>query len=97
MNQKVKFADFTFEEERYVQHIADRVKELDEKFDVAHDRTSLIMDISAVHAWCPIDLRGLAEADDLDFVHDISGIRINLNRVTGKLENRFIPRYISCP
>lgn len=53
-----------------------------------------IMDLTAVHAnGCPLDLSGLAQADEFDFSHDILGIRRHLNRRTGKLEDCFVPRY----
>lgn len=52
------------------------------------------MDISATHAsGCPLRLDELLNTDDFNFVHDFCGIRKNLNRITGKLENCFVPRF----
>ena len=52
------------------------------------------LDISAVHSnGCPLKLAELLNAKDSDFFHDVFGIRKNLNRETGKLENDFLPRF----
>jgi hypothetical protein len=52
------------------------------------------MDLSACVAnGCPLRLADLLKADDMNFAHDIFGIRANLNRDTGKLDNCFSPRY----
>jgi hypothetical protein len=57
------------------------------------DRMELQMDITACHAnGCPLDLKKLLEAPDIDFVHDVFGIHYNIDRTTGKLENHFLPR-----
>lgn len=54
----------------------------------------LLMDIEAAHSnGCPLQLEKLLESDKTDFMHDINGIRFNINRHTGKLENCFVPRY----
>ena len=93
----VKFAEFTLEEERAVHRIIDRFqKALIETQGVSAppvDRMSFRMDIAAVHASNPLDLKALADAPDFDFAHDICGICDNLNRETGELENCFLPRY----
>lgn len=58
------------------------------------DRQTLVMDLNACHSnGCPLDFEGLLEASHGEFAHDIWGIRSNINRETGKLENHFIPRY----
>ena len=55
-----------------------------------------IMDIDATHNnGCPLKLVELLAADDFNFVHDVFGIRANIDRTTGKLQNCFVPRY-SC-
>lgn len=52
------------------------------------------MDVTATHCnGCPLRLQQLLDADDFNFLHDIVGIQIHLNRVTGKLENCFLPRF----
>lgn len=51
------------------------------------------MDLTATHLnGCPLDLQKLLEAPEFDFRHDLAGIRDNLNRITGQLENHFLPR-----
>lgn len=52
-----------------------------------------IMDIEIAHKSIPLNLQRLIKSDDFNFSHDVFGIARNLNRVTGKLENCFIPRY----
>lgn len=57
-------------------------------------RMDMHMDLSAVHAnGNPLRLDDLLAADDFNFAHDILGIRRNLDRETGKLENFFSPRF----
>lgn len=51
------------------------------------------MDLSACHAnGCPMDFDKLASADDFNFAHDVFGIRRHINRITGELEDCFVPR-----
>jgi hypothetical protein len=51
------------------------------------------MDIQACHvSGCSLNLGRLLDFDDFNFFHDIVGIRNNLNRENGKLENCFLPR-----
>ncbi len=58
------------------------------------DLLSLEMDITACHLnGCPLKLKKWLEADDFNFIHDISGISRNMNRYTGKLMNCFLPRF----
>ena len=54
----------------------------------------IALDIYFMHISCGgLRLKELLEADDMNFIHDIVGIRKNLNRDTKKLENCFVPRY----
>jgi hypothetical protein len=63
------------------------------ELDPGHDRLRLVMDISACHMnGCKLKLEELFKAKKLDFVHDVVGIQININRKTGKLDNCFLPR-----
>ena len=56
-------------------------------------RMNLLMDIEATHSnGNQLMLNELLESPDGDFTHDIMGIRNNINRTTGKLENCFSPR-----
>lgn len=58
------------------------------------DRLSSSMDLEATHCnGCPLRLREFLEAPDFDFVHDFDGIQRHLNRETGKLDGRFLPRF----
>jgi hypothetical protein len=57
------------------------------------DVVSACMDIEAAHSQMPLRLRDLLEASQRNFVHDAFGIMANLNRRTGKMENRFVPRF----
>jgi len=51
------------------------------------------MDIIAAHKnGCPLKLSALLAAPDFDFIHDVLGIRSNLNRGNGQLRNCFDPR-----
>lgn len=58
------------------------------------DLQEVEMDLTAVHVNdVALDLSRLFHADGFNFVHDVGGIRRNLNRKTGKLENQFSPRF----
>jgi hypothetical protein len=60
----------------------------------AQDSLAISMDITACHLnGCPLDLERLLNSDAPDFVHDVIGIRNNINRTTGRLENCFLPRH----
>lgn len=56
-------------------------------------KVNVSMDIMACHISNPLKLDELVNADVENFAHDILGIRENLNRKTGELENCFLPRY----
>jgi hypothetical protein len=61
--------------------------------DIQYDQMTAVMDLEYVHSINPLRLNDLLNADDFNFNHDIFGIRGNLNRQTGKIENCFSPRY----
>jgi hypothetical protein len=51
------------------------------------------MDLEATHAnGCPLDFAKLLACDDFDFLHDIGGIAMHLDRSTGVLKDCFLPR-----
>lgn len=53
----------------------------------------LEMDLAATHAnGCPLDFDKLLSADTSDFIHDIVGIRLHLDRCNGELKDHFHPR-----
>ncbi len=57
------------------------------------DKTSLEMDIEAVHCNdIPIDLPRLLAIGSPHFGHDVFGIQRFINRNTGKLTECFVPR-----
>jgi len=58
------------------------------------DRFAFILDITyCIDGGCDLDLNGLLNADDTNFMHDMAGIHIHLNRETKKLDNCFVPRF----
>jgi hypothetical protein len=58
------------------------------------DKISLKMDLIATNNHViKLDFRGLFEADDFNFTHDICGIQACLNRETGEMERCFLPRF----
>jgi hypothetical protein len=59
-----------------------------------YDRLTCVMDLTATHAnGCPMDFQRLLDADDFNFLHDVTGIANCLDRDTGKLTNFFSPRF----
>ena len=56
------------------------------------DRLDTAMDVTATHETNPLQLYRLLNADDINFAHDIYGIRNHLNRATGYLMDCFYPR-----
>lgn len=91
---QISFA-VTKHEAAVINEIADRAMGLGEAR--RHDRFTkmdIAMDVTAVHAnGCPLRLEALLSADPFNFAHDVLGIRRNLNRRTGELENFWTPRY----
>lgn len=77
-----------------VKIVARAVREkLVEKGAHADGSLDLTMDLCATHAnGTPLDFEKLLAADRFNFLHDICGIRRHLNRITGELENCFLPR-----
>lgn len=66
---------------------------MSEKFGIEYDRLSATMDIEACHCnGMPLDLAKLLAAPDADFGHDVFGIRRYLDRTTGWIADRFVPR-----
>jgi len=54
----------------------------------------IVMDITAVHMnGNKLDLQRFLDSDNRNFTHDVFGIRNNLDRTTGLLENHFLPRF----
>lgn len=89
----VVFADFSPDEQEAVNAILDRAQALFAAQGQPFDRESMEMDLSATHETCALDLERLAVATDFNFLHDIIGIRDNLDRRTGQLQNFWEPRH----
>lgn len=56
-------------------------------------RITRMMDIQNAHKQFNLRLDDMLAADDFDFAHDFIGIQTNMNRLTGRIENLFVPRY----
>jgi len=52
----------------------------------------LEMDITAAHLAGQIDLQTLLEFDEMNFMHDVCGIRRHIDRSSGKMRDCFLPR-----
>lgn len=84
INWKVSATDLAL-----VKKIADRAVT-----EMNADLTTTVMDIIATHAnGIPLKLQEMLEAPTLDFLHDIYGIAMHLNRKTGQMEDCFYPRF----
>ena len=55
-------------------------------------RITTLMDLEVAHNDTPLNFEVLLAFGDFDFLHDMVGIALNMNRDTGKLENHFSPR-----
>lgn len=75
--------------------IAKRAASLAHKHGIAYGRQDAAMDVTAVHLnGCPLRLQELLEAKDVDFAHDVFGIRRFIDRTTGKINPAlFGPRF----
>ncbi len=84
----------TKEESDIIVAIVMRIQVVCRRSRVTYDPREANMDLTATHAnGCPLRLDELLEADKFDFAHDIFGIKKNINRKTGEIENCFLPRY----
>lgn len=83
----------------FLTQIAGRAEELTRRFRRDGLRVPIYparqarADLEMVLRHTPLDLEGLAKADDSNFAHDLFGIRRHLDRSTGKLTYCFLPRY----
>ncbi len=84
----------TKEDFQFMSKIAARAVQMAQNNGGGYDFMTANMDINACHSnGCPLRLRDLLAADDLNFAHDVFGIRRHINRETGQLENCFVPRF----
>ncbi len=73
--------------------IAKRAVAMAEKLGFVYKYRDAVMDIDACHSnGCPLKLDKLLVANDINFAHDVFGIRHYLDRQTGKLTNCFNPK-----
>jgi hypothetical protein len=60
---------------------------------VFFSRTSLMMDLSLAYEKFNLDLNGLLNAEDFDFVHDVISIQKHIDRTTKEFDGIFVPRF----
>jgi hypothetical protein len=81
-------------DEFVIEKIAARAAKMAPEAGIIYSKLDALMDLTACHAnGNPLRLEDLLSADDMNFSHDVFGIRRHLNRETGKLEGFFSPRY----
>lgn len=73
--------------------IAKQIAQRAKQMGICDDVIDCAMDITACHMENPLKLQRLLEADNFNFAHDIGGIQRYIDRDTGKLGNRFLPRF----
>ena len=88
----------TKEEIQTIGNIVDRYMEFHHSLGIPkklqRPRMDLLMDVEACHCnGCKLNLKGLLEAKDFDFIHDLVGIQEHIDRRTGQLQDYFLPRY----
>jgi len=77
-----------------IRKIAERATALYEQHGREADHATVVMDlITVIDHGCPLHLDDMLHADASNFLHDIAGINRHLNRLTGKLEDCFLPRF----
>lgn len=91
--REVEFARFSRDEALIVAQIIIRAVPMFANAGQRRTASDLRMDLSAVHARCPLRLSELLEANNFNFAHDIFGITRHLNRETGDLDDHFRPRF----
>lgn len=58
------------------------------------DQLTVALELMECHnKVCPLKLEALAEADDFNLMHDVSGIFRHMDSKAGKLNDCFLPRY----
>lgn len=84
----------TIEDAAIIMKIAKRAVRIAEDAGIPYKFQDAQMDITAAHLnGCPLDLLRLAKSDTFNFSHDIFGIRRHLNRTTGRIDGKFLPRF----
>jgi hypothetical protein len=88
----IEWEKITKDEHEMITRIVDRLIPMAEDFGIKRDRVSWHMDMEAAHLSCQLDLQRLLTFDDGNFGHDVFGIYRHLNRVTGEMQDCFLPR-----
>ena len=57
------------------------------------DRITKVLDIENADKQFALRFEDWLSADDMNFAHDFTGIQANMNRMTGAVENLFVPRF----
>lgn len=84
----------TKEEIHVISRIADRAVKIAKDIGASYKKMDVIMDIETIHCnGNTLKLHDLLTADDINFMHDVFGIRRHIDRKTGQLKNCFLPRY----
>jgi hypothetical protein len=90
MNIQFNASKFEFQ---LIRKIRDRALAMAREHGVEYDSRDCLMDIEACHCnGTPLDLNRLLAAPDVDFAHDVFGIRRHINRRTGVIGDCFLPR-----
>lgn len=90
---QVKF-DVTEAEGVLISRIADRAMVFARAYGIDYPYRDCLMDLTATHAnGCPLKLGQLLDADQMNFTHDVFGIRNHIDRRTGQLNDCFCPRF----
>jgi hypothetical protein len=80
------------QESELIMMIAERALAISRSYSIQY--SNIQTDLLACHLnGNPLNLRGLLDADDYNFAHDIFGIRRHLDRNTGELIGGFRPRF----
>jgi hypothetical protein len=81
-------------EKSIIRKISRRARDLYLDHKIDRGAMDIEMDVTATHCnGNPLRLDDLLNADDFNFLHDISGIARHLDRDTGKLADFFSPRF----
>lgn len=82
-------------EREIIERIAKRAVALYRKYgNTDVDELDIQMDLEACHCnGCPLRLADMEQADNFNFMHDVTGINVHLNHDTCKLERCFLPRF----
>ncbi len=84
--------DMTKDDIERIARIAERAVKLFADAGITLKRLDVMMDLEYCNDDIPLDFKKLQDFDDMNFDHDIGGIRRHFNRETKKLEDCFLPR-----